>query len=678
MPSFDELRKKLSDNKTESEPNKPSGNAIVKVSKKDKTLIEIEADSLEDAYAEACNYFNTDKDHLKMKIKQKGSKGLLGVGKKRYVVYFKFYEDVGSIHDVPQDGYVKVHVRKDGVYVRVVQGINGGKMVTEEYVAKMLVERKIRGYDTAKIKESISSGAGKWIKVSDTIKSNIEWNSKAKIDVSKDKMSATLMMTPPILNGRIVEKDSIMDLLKAKNVKFGIMEEEIDKAVNECIYNHPVVVAEGKPPKHGENAKIDFKFKTHPENEIEFQEDQFGKVDYFNVIGLIQNVVEDQVLAVKVPATKGEPGRNVEGEAISARDGEDINLPAGKNTKVSDNGMEIISMMQGQAVYENDVVSVEPVYTVKGNVNLTSGGNIVFLGTVIVTGDVGDGFGVKATQNIEIGGTVGRCEIEAEGNIIIKGGIQGRSTLHLEEEEDKEKEPEGFVKAGKSIYAKFINGSIVKAENDIVVSDAIYHSKVTSGSRIICLGKKGRVIGGKLIATKEVNAKEIGSRNSYTHTEVEVGTDPEAKEKLITFETELRDKEEHVKKMKQNIDTLNKQRKQNKDVLTQDKEVMLQKLLLAINEHSSIVDEIKEDIAGLKAYLDDIKASGKVSIKEYVYPGVHIQIKEVSKKIERENQFVTYILEGGEIRDIQYQDVDKSIKEQFQKGMQKTNKNKKK
>jgi hypothetical protein len=455
--------------------------------------------------------------------------------------------------------------------------------------------------------------------------------------------------------------------MKEKNINFGIKEEEIDKAIDECIYNKPIVIAEGKKPINGKDAYMEFKFKTNPEKELELKEDQFGKIDYFSDVGLIQNVVEDQVLAVKVPATKGIDGKKVTGDTLEAKDGEDISLPVGKNTKASDNSLEVISMMQGQAIYEDGLISVEPVYTVNGNVDLSTG-KIVFLGTVMVKGDVEDGFGVKATQNVEIGGTIGRCEIEAEGNIVIKGGIQGKSTISTHGEEDEtpaEKEPEGYVKDGKSVFAKFINGSIVKAEKDIVVSDAIYHSKVTAGNRIICLGRKGRIIGGELIASKEVNAKEVGSRNSYTKTVIEVGTDPEAKEKLTSMIKEQEDKENQIKELKKNIDQLNKQREQNKGTLPDDKEVLLNRSMLALDEHLSTIDELKDDIANLRAYLDEIKTSGKVSVKEFIYPGVEIKIKEANKKIQKENQFVTYILEGGDIRDIQYQDISKEVKEEL-------------
>ena len=69
---------------------------------------------------------------------------------------------------------------------------------------------------------------------------------------------------------------------------------------------------------------------------------------------------------------------------------------------------------------------MEPVYTIEGDVNLKTG-NVLFLGTVFVKGNVEDGFSVKAAGNIEIMGSVGKCLLDAEGDIIVHQGIAGKT-----------------------------------------------------------------------------------------------------------------------------------------------------------------------------------------------------------------------------------------------------------
>lgn len=86
-------------------------------------------------------------------------------------------------------------------------------------------------------------------------------------------------------------------------------------------------------------------------------------------------------------------------------------------------------------------ISVEPMLTLDA-VNIKSG-NIKFVGSVIIKGSVDDGFDVRATGAIDIGGSVGKCTIESEnGDIVIHQGVFGKN--------------EGYIKAGKSLWCKFV------------------------------------------------------------------------------------------------------------------------------------------------------------------------------------------------------------------------------
>ena len=172
---------------------------------------------------------------------------------------------------------------------------------------------------------------------------------------------------------------------------------------------------------------------------------------------------------------------------------------AGRNAHLSEDGLEVTSDINGQVVFHNNKINVEPVYEVAGDVNLETG-NIVFLGTVIVRGSIEDGFSVKAAGNVEVHGTVGKAIIEAEGNIIVNRGILGKD--------------EAVIKAGNDIMAKFVEHTKLSAGNDVIVSEAIMHSFVDAGKRVLCVGKRAMIVGGRIRAREEVNAKEIGSKVS--------------------------------------------------------------------------------------------------------------------------------------------------------------------
>ena len=63
-------------------------------------------------------------------------------------------------------------------------------------------------------------------------------------------------------------------------------------------------------------------------------------------------------------------------------------------------------------------------------VNIKSG-NVTFLGTVIVNGNVEDGYNVKASGNIEVNGAVGASRLESDGDIIVSQGIVGRDECDI-------------------------------------------------------------------------------------------------------------------------------------------------------------------------------------------------------------------------------------------------------
>jgi len=64
------------------------------------------------------------------------------------------------------------------------------------------------------------------------------------------------------------------------------------------------------------------------------------------------------------------------------------------------------------------------------------------MGTVIVRGNVEDGFNIKADGNVEIYGTVGNSRIEAGGDIVISQGVSGRH--------------EGYISTPKSLWAHHV------------------------------------------------------------------------------------------------------------------------------------------------------------------------------------------------------------------------------
>ena len=224
-------------------------------------------------------------------------------------------------------------------------------------------------------------------------------------------MKAFIYATPPGAGGADLSADTIIAFLKNNRVIAGIDEERIRQFQDSPVYREEYLVAEGIQPEKGENAKIVYNFETD-NTQVRLQETRTGQIN-FKELNLIQNVVEGQPLAQKIPAQRGKAGKTVTGKYLEAANGKDIPMPLGKNTKVGPDELTIIAETNGQVLLVKNKITVQEIYVVEGDVSIKTG-NITFLGSVFVNGNVDDGFIVKASGNIEVKGTVGKVKALSE------------------------------------------------------------------------------------------------------------------------------------------------------------------------------------------------------------------------------------------------------------------------
>jgi uncharacterized protein (DUF342 family) len=464
------------------------------------------------------------------------------------------------------------------------------------------------------------------------------------VDITADEMKAYITVTPPAAGGCDIALETYLSFLRNNKVLFGVDEEALSHFADRPVYNEAFQVAEGTRPQNGRDSYIQYNFETD-QSKVKLREGSNGRVD-FKDLNIIQNVVQGQPLAVRIPAENGIVGRTVTGKVIPAKNGREIAIPLGKNVHAGDDSNSIIADMNGQVVISGGKINVEPVYTVQGNVNLKTG-NIIFLGTVIITGNVEDGFSVKAAGNIAVDGTVEKAELDAEGDIIVHQGITGKSS--------------GQVRAGRSIWARFIENAQVEAGNMVVVSDGIINSQVDAFKRIVCQGKRAHIVGGRLRATEEINAKSLGSPTSGTETICEVGFDPKSKAQLDKLEVERAGTEKQLEEIQLNIQTLINIKKQRKS-LPEDKEAYLNELMDKRQELSGDLQKNKEETEQIQGFLNNLKTRGRVSASSKVYPGVKILIRDAKEDVRNEYRAVTFILENGLVRVTKYEEPDEEAK----------------
>lgn len=628
---------------------------------RDRTIrsIEVEGDTLQEAVYNAATLLGSSVKKIEYEIIERGSPGFLGTGKKpwRISAYERAEEKESvSIFETSEpelviatpiienrDGEVFVHLSPEGAFIKVTAPQGKGRKATEKQAMDALARRSVKDIDESLVAKLVKEAFGEYVLVGSFIQ-NPANDAIITVDIADQEMKAYIYVTPPGPGGCDLSAETILSFLRNNRVVYGIKDDVLQEFTDKPKYKEMVLVAEGSRPVNGRDAYIQYNFDTD-QSKIKLKEGANGRVD-FKELNIIQNVVEGQPLARKVPAERGVPGKTVTGKVIPAKNGKDIPMPLGKNVHVADDQLTIIADMNGQVVISSGKINVEPVYTVQGDVNLRTG-NIIFLGTVIITGNVEDGFSVKAAGNIEVHGTVEKAELDAEGDIIVHQGITGKSS--------------GFVRAGRSIWARFIENAIVEAGNMVVVSDGIINSQVNANKSVICQGKRANIVGGRLRAAEEINAKVLGSPVSGTETICEVGFDPKSKEKLDQLQVKKDSLDKQLEEIELNLRTLISIKKQRKS-LPEDKEAYLQELIERRQFVLRDIQTLVEEITSIQNYLNTLKVRGKVSASSKVYPGVKIIIRDAKEDVKNEYRAVTFVLENNLIRVTKYEEPDEEAK----------------
>lgn len=441
-----------------------------------------------------------------------------------------------------------------------------------------------------------------------------------QVRISKDHLAAEID-----LNGEIKDNDSISirgleALLKENNILFGIDQEILKKIVeNLRDIQFPIIVAKGNPPQHGEDAYLIVEYQQKETNKKE-------RVNFRNILD-IPSVKNGQLIARSVPQTVGKSGRTVTGKLLPARDGKPLMIRAGKN--VIKDGNQFISTIDGQVSITHKMIAVNPVFEVNGDLDLKTG-NVNFIGNVIIRGDVPTGYEVIAGGDIKIYGLVEGAQLVAKGNIMITGGITGGNR--------------GRIVANGSIQANFLNQADVRAGQDIIINSSSLHSKIEAGGSILC--NNGTIIGGVLLAGKDIHVKELGN-HLYTKTDLTVGYDPsiELKEKKLVEEAE--EISENVKKLDK-IENIMIQASKAKGQITEQEKELIIKQRTTKNQLLSQLSDIQKQIK----FIDEEKENrGKHCIFVYdkVHPNSSLHFGKYTKLIQTAHSYVKFYVNNSEI-----------------------------
>ena len=608
-------------------------------------FVDVNADTIDEALADAAVQLDTKVSNLQYEIIERGSDGFMGLGKKHWKL--KIYQDPNTVKKVTKlasdglfdnedaedavinqnrDGMFFVRRFKSDIMLKVILPLGDGTEVELRDVLDEVKRDDTVDYDEDLIKKLIKQGTDHEYNVIGQYKHVAAGDVIIGVEVSKDEMSGCVVVSPPSGSGSEASEEMIKRALMSQGVVeacFNI--ERIREFVDRPVYNEPFEVASAILPVDGHDAYISYNFETDPKK-LKAKVSETGQINY-KELNQIQNVIADQPLAQKIPAERGKGGKTLFGRYLEAKNGKDIQIQLGANVHLDRDGVTIKADIDGEVMLVNGKVTVEPIKYLDA-VNVKTG-DVKFVGTVVIKGNVEEGYKVEAT-NIEVNGIVDKSRLEATGNIIVRQGIFGKG--------------EGYIKAGKSLWAKFINETTVEVEENVIVYDSIVNSNVTAMKNIVVKGKKAQIIGGHLLATEEICAKKIGSPGGGTETILEVGIDPRAKKRLEELQTMQAKSTKEYENCDLDVQNLEQQKKLRKK-LPQEKEEKLKGLKERCNQISADLEEMTKEINTIQAHLRELKAVGKVKVESNVYAGVKVYVRDVLDEVKIDTPGVTFYYE---------------------------------
>jgi len=454
-----------------------------------------------------------------------------------------------------------------------------------------------------------------------------------QVEVAPDKFTARLTVLPPRGGKPVTLIDAQAALAKA-GVIHGVQEAALAAAVGRHL-GQPVEVATGERPLAGVDAwlepLVNVNQLRHP------RIDDKGHVD-FRDLGVIPTVSAGEAVMRRHPPQPGKPGRNVLGAELGAPPGKDMKFAVrlqGVVAEAADPDL-LRAAVAGQPVLLRDGVNIEPLITLE-KVDISSG-NVEFVGSVTIRGDVQSGMRIKAGGDVTVEGTIEAAEVIAGGNVIAKGGIVGHSA---QGKDDAQKADTARITAHGSVKARYIENAHILAEQAVVVDESIVQSDVTAVDRVE-VGqpgkKKGYIMGGFIRATLGVTAEFLGGPGSG-QTRVFVGINPLLQRALDEQKQRLESKLKEHGDLSKVVQIL-KQRPDRKE--------MLEKAQSTLKKVSEEIAETMEEERRLNTELK-LADTAEIKVLEGAYAGTTVALGKKSKFIGEDFGRGIFRLSDGEL-----------------------------
>lgn len=316
--------------------------------------------------------------------------------------------------------------------------------------------------------------------------------------ISADQMKAAIAIHPPIAGCQSLQDFDLYQLLAEEGIVHGIDTAMVANAARCIKAGLPeftiMILAAGEKPCNGTDAYLEFEVETGP---IPGKILKDGTIDFRERLIFVP-VSKGQVIARKIPPTRGTPGKTIRGERVEPQPGKDISVNTLKDAAYSSRTRTVTATSDGVlSVVGDTIIKVCSRQEIMGDIDYATG-HIHSRNCVLIHGSVQPGFKVRTDGDLEIRGTVMSTRVSSQSNIVVKSGILGKNSS---------------VSALGDADIYFVEQGEVECGRNCIIRKESYYSSIIAGKNILCMPNSA-VVGGRLIAEGNITLGSVGSANA--------------------------------------------------------------------------------------------------------------------------------------------------------------------
>lgn len=456
-----------------------------------------------------------------------------------------------------------------------------------------------------------------------------------ELELSDDLMTAWLTLHPA-QGGKPIGA-AVNAALRERGVVHGIMHKELDAALAIGFSEH-LPVARGEPEQQGTPGRFDALYMHKDKDAAKLDELAIIKFSDLSHLLLVQ---PGEQLMRRTPPIPGKSGIDIKGQVVLAKAIPELPFAADLQGAASDpdDPNLLVATNPGQPMTVKGGVVVNPVLEVP-DVDLSTG-NIKFEGTIHIDGDIKAGMRLDVTGDVIVKGMVEAAQINAGGNVAVKGGIIGRA----EKKQGSQALAESTARicCGGSVQASFMEHAHIEA-GDAIRIDLNARQCELIARNVIMLGKPGsktgQIIGGRAQASLLIEAGILGS-SATMKTRIQVGLDPYLEQQIAELQAQMQRKLGELDQVLKLLLFFERNPHKNVGGVADKVEA---KRLAQVSE----IELLNLEVAALEAQLQLVEKAC-VKVGKVVHDGVEMRIGKAVWHAVEDSSGGKYMLKDGQI-----------------------------